>query len=68
MEAVHRIVLGEGRGEKTLKRALQHCPGVRGLGNTCHCYVRSGSAATREGKLGGSLLRVVGGSKKPNLL
>lgn len=63
MEAAQRIVLGEGWGEKVLKRALQHCLGVSGLRNVGHWY-----AATREGKFGGSLLKGVSMSKKPNLL
>lgn len=68
MEAVHVSVLGEGWGEKVLKRALQHCLRVSRLGNTGYWCVRSWSAATKEGKFGGSLLKVVSGSKKPNLL
>lgn len=68
METVRRIVLGEDRVEKILKRALQHCLCVRVFGIAGCWYVRSASAATREGKFGGSLLKVVCSSKEQNLL
>lgn len=67
MEAVHRIGLGQGWGEKMLQRALHHCLSVNGVGNRVTAVLGGGLQPLGKGSLGGSFLKVVSSSKKPSL-